>query len=73
MKRFAVSVINWFDNGLSTEIVHAEDWKTALYKHSKMAGDHPMFVFEDDDLVDQKTAKCIAFDQDGMIEVVEIE
>lgn len=71
-QHYAVSLINWWDHDLITEIVPGKDWKDALYQHSKMQGDKAWFTFEEADLFDLETAKTVAFDQDGMIEVVQI-
>lgn len=42
MKRFAVGYINFFDNALTVEIVDAETWKEACFKHSELAGDEAL-------------------------------
>lgn len=69
MKKFAVGHIDWFDNNLIIEIVEAEDWRSALLKHSKIdsswASDYFGKTLED--------AKANAFDSDMMIDVIEIK
>lgn len=36
MNKFAVAYINFFNNDLIIEIIEADNWKDALFKHSKM-------------------------------------
>ena len=68
MKRWAVGYINFYDNDLVIEIVEAADWRAALCAHSKLA-DMAEIVLNCADL---EAAKVEAFDQDSMIDVVEI-
>jgi hypothetical protein len=69
-KRFAVSYINWDDNELVTEIHEAPDWATACMKLPKIA---QMFPDEEGGIpLTVEEAKQAAFDQDAMINVIEI-
>lgn len=69
MKEFAVGYINWFDNDLIIEIIRAENWKKALFKHSRLQSDD----WNQDDFGDTlEDAKSYAFNCDMMIEVTEI-
>lgn len=72
MKRFAVSYIDWFEHDLTTVIVDADDWHSALLKHPKIAKsnnveDTPLFP-----KTNLEECKGIAFDCDCMVECVEI-
>lgn len=75
MKKFAVSHINWGNYELTTEIVEAEDWKAAAMQHKNIA---EMFPVSEDEGKNwpipetQEEAKQAAFDQDAMINIVEI-
>lgn len=64
-KQWAVSRIDWFDNDLITKIVTAENEKAAF----NIAFPDYNFFEETDSL---EEAKKNAFDQDNMINVVEI-
>lgn len=68
MKKFAVGHIDWFDNNLIIEIIEAEDWKSALMKHSKIASDWEVDYFGET----LEEAKSNAFDSDMMIDVIEL-
>ncbi len=65
MKRWAAGYIDWFDHDLTTLIVEAGDWASALRLHPKFAG----FDIEYTTLEDVKRQ---AFDCDCMVECVEI-
>lgn len=67
MKKWAVGYISFFDNEMSIEIVEADSWHAALSQHSKMT-DHLDAV----DFTTKETAKQTMFDQDSMVDVVEI-
>lgn len=82
-KRYAVSHIAFADCELTTEIVIAFDWKEAALKHEKileMFTEEPEEAEEGEDEVEGEStipddldeAKQAAFDQDAMINVVEI-
>lgn len=73
MKRFAVGVINFFDNDLDIQVVEAQDWKSALGKHRAFMPysiEEMNEMFPDDS---QEKAKNEAFNMDMMIDVVEIK
>ena len=69
MNKFAVGYMNFFDNDLIIEIIEAENWKIALFKHSKLQND-------DWELADfGKTldeAKNYAFNCDMVIDVIKL-
>lgn len=78
-KMFAVSHINWGDYELTTIFVEAADWRFAAMMHPKIQegfclvqptegedGDYPVLP------TNQKDAKQEAFDQDMMINIVEV-
>lgn len=67
MKKFAVGYIDFYDNELTIEIIEAEDWYTALNSHTKLKSDE--CYLSSDSL---EAAKDIAFNDDFMIDVVEI-
>ena len=64
--RYAVSFIDWFDHDLTTVIVDAIDWRTAIPMHPKVD------VFEIDYTGTMETVKRQFWDCDAMIECVEI-
>ena len=82
MTLFAVSHIDWGNNGLVTEFHEAATWKEALRKHSVYQGEYKESTVSEkqDDMNewfpgmpdDQEKAKQYAFDCDSMIEVVEV-
>ncbi len=65
MKRWAVSYIDFFDHNLTTVIVYAEDWQTALGLHPKTIG----YEYNEKSLEEAKTD---FWNTDAMIECVEI-
>jgi len=65
MKRWAVSYIDWFDHDLTTMIVYADDWSSALKQHPKVG------EFEIDWNSLESTKKQF-WDCDAMVECVEI-
>ena len=71
MKKFAVGVIDFFNNDLIIEIIEAEGWKDALGKHSAFLSNtkEEMDELFSDDLGE---AKQDAFNMDSMIDVKEI-
>ena len=68
MKKWAVGFISFSDNELWIEIIEAESWQEALKKHKQISIDG--FEF---DMTSLEAAKADAFDQDAMINVVEIK
>ena len=73
MKKFAVGVINFFNNDLVIEIIEADGWKDALGKHRAFIPysiEEMNEMFPDDS---QEKAKNEAFNMDMMIDVVEIK
>ena len=40
MSKFAVGHIDYFNNNLIIEIIKAENWKDALFKHSKLISEN---------------------------------
>lgn len=75
MKKFAVGVIDFFDNNLVIEIIEATNWKDALLHHSYFLKSEDWKVLEEDysyfgDTL--KDAKISAFNADMMIDVKEI-
>ena len=66
MKRWAVGWTSFFDNDLTIEIIDAEDWHSALLKHSKIGEDPWEFPLNIEE------AKAEAFNGDCMFDVVEI-
>lgn len=73
MSKFAVAYINWFDNDLSIEIVEANSWWEALFKHTCLVDQQDIYQ----DLIDANNFdidewKRISFDCDSMIDVVEL-
>lgn len=70
--KYAVGIINFFDNDLIIEIIDGENWKDAFKKHTLNTGftsDEIDEMFSDDlDL-----AKNDAFNMDMMIDVTEIK
>jgi len=58
MKKWAVGYINFYDNDLIIEIIKADTWYEALFKHSKVSGNGSKLS------KDIKTAKGQAFDSD---------
>ena len=69
MSKFAVGHIGYFNNNLIIEIIESENWKDALFLHSKMkSGDLDQSWFGNT----LEEAKCKAFDCDMMIDVIQI-
>jgi hypothetical protein len=73
MSKFAVAHINWYDHDLTIEIVEAETWHEALFKHTEWEPHYDVF----EDLINQgnfnmEEWKQLAFDIDAMFDVVEI-
>lgn len=73
MKRYAVAHTDSFENDLKIEIIEAEDWKSALSKHSKLLdenGNPDDNSWLPDNIED---AKQSAFDADFQFDVIELE
>jgi hypothetical protein len=68
MKRWAVAYMNYYENDLSIEIVRANDWASAISKHSVLncgnMADNLKSTLED--------TKQRFFDCDSMVDVIEI-
>jgi len=69
MSKFAVGHIDYFNNNLIIEIIKAENWKDALFKHSKLISENWDQSWFGETL---EEAKNKAFDCDMMIDVIEI-
>lgn len=67
MRRWAVGWMTFFDNVLKIEIVEAEDWHSALLKHSKVGEDPWEFP------PDLEEAKQEAFNGDCTFDVIEVQ
>lgn len=70
MKKFAVGYIDFYDNELTIEIIEAEDWYTALNSHTKLKSMNEDECYLSSDSLE--AAKDIAFNNDFMIDVVEV-
>lgn len=68
-KKFAVAHVDFYDNDLIIEIIYAEDWKEALFKHSKLKSDDWDLPPFGDTL---EEAKKYSFNCDMMIDVIEL-
>ena len=65
-KRWAISYIDWFDHVLTTVVVTAPDWQSALKQHPKIA------EFEIDYAKPLDDVKRQFWNCDSMVECVEI-
>lgn len=72
MSKFAVGCINFFDENLIIEIIDAENWREAFYKHSQIKEESKKWgdYFNDCTFLE---AKRIAYKLEMMIDVVEIK
>lgn len=69
-KKFAVGVINFFNNELIIEIVEGDNWQDALSKHSQIDEDLLDFLINNKKSLEE--AKQAAFNCDMMIDIIEI-
>lgn len=67
MKRWAVSYIGFADNDLTTLIVRADDWASALKQHPGIESSGLEFDWSNLELVKEEAFNC-----DCMVECVEI-
>lgn len=70
-KRFAVGYISFFSNKLIIEVIEADDWKSALLKHSTIVIDKQEKKFLET-AKNLEEVKEFAFNGDSMVAVVEI-
>ncbi len=73
MSRWVVSYINWFDNNLTSEIVEADSWHDAIFKHSAVAKNLDPEWHADLLKMDPENVKQAFFDCDSMIEAIKID
>jgi hypothetical protein len=71
MARFAVAYMNFFDNELVVEIVEADDWRGAIFKHSTLSN-IGLGEWLDNMPHDKIDTQNYFFDADSSIDVVEI-
>lgn len=72
MKRYAVSVIEFWSNQLETEIISAESMKEALKKHTMISSWQTFLADIPNPDVDIEEAKQYFFNCDMMMDIAEI-
>ena len=68
-----VGFVSFSDKDMLVEIVEANDWKSALLKHSKIGTDEADLLSKLPSDLDLELVKQAFFDCDSMIDVVEIK
>ena len=72
MKRWVVSYINWMEYNLTSAIVYAPDWFSAVRMHPELQGQDNAEWLDAMATKDIESIKVEFFDCDSMIECVEI-
>lgn len=73
MPRYVVSYIDWHSNNLTSEIVTANSWHDAVFKHSRVAKDLNSDWHSDLMKLDHEGVKQEFYNCDSMIEAIEID